>query len=84
MKALLRKSEFVEVDVTPREIGSMIIQYVNSILNVGDDAGCDWMTTESGAILVGGDSNWCVSNNPLYAHLIDTANILMHGKILRV
>ena len=76
----------IEIQLENDEIATIIMRYV--IINYMhrgddfDDAGCDWFT-DAGCTYIGGD-DWFVSSNPHVAALVDAANILRYGKILKL
>ena len=66
-----------EVEITPEQLASGIMQYVVALTGI-DDAGCDW-ATKDGITYVANDE-WEVSTNPNIATLVDAANIIAYGQ----
>lgn len=74
----------LEIQLENDEIAAIIMRHVidDYMRHDFDDAGCDWFT-DAGCTYIGGD-DWFVSSNPHVAALVDAANILLYGKILKL
>lgn len=74
----------VQVEIDEKELGSAIWQKIQQMLGKDfDDAGCDWYTDEKGATFIA-DQEWKVSGNPIIGSLVDSANYLSSGKVLKI
>lgn len=71
----------IEVQITKEDLGRAVLQCAWECCGRPDDAGCNW-TTYDGKVYIAGDLNWCVSENPNVAALVDAGNILLYGEKL--
>jgi hypothetical protein len=76
----------VEVEIDDRQLAYALMQVVLRKLGLSlsfDDAGCQWMTNWYGGIFIG-SSDWQVGDNVETSYLVDAANILACGHVVRV
>lgn len=75
-----------KVSITREDLGRAIFEFIDKEFFDGDfdDAGCDWLTNKGGTKVFIGSSNWLVSANPVVASLVDSANFLIHGEVLKL
>lgn len=75
-----------KVVVSKEEIGHAIFQYICKKFfdDDFDDAGCDWLTNKEGTKVFIGSDDWLVSTNPVVASLVDSANFLILGEVLKL
>ena len=75
-----------KVEVSKEDIGHATFQFIHkSFFDADfDDAGCDWLTNKEGTKVFIGSNDWLVSTNPVVASLVDSANFLILGEVLKV
>ena len=74
------------ISIDESELSHALFQFIikNFFDEDFDDAGCDWMTNEDCTKVYLGDENWLVSENPIVAKIVDTANFLTLGTTPKV
>ncbi|NGP56804.1 hypothetical protein FLT15_16485 [Paenibacillus thiaminolyticus] len=73
----------VEIEITKRELGWAIMGEVLATTGIVDDAGCDWLTDDSGNTFIA-NNEWHVSSIPIIAEMVDVSNYFRYGKALKV
>jgi hypothetical protein len=71
-----------EVTISPKTLGWALIRHVSELAGVDDDAGCDWMTDYKFHTYLSG--GYEVSVIPELGRLVDAANVLIYGEVLKV
>lgn len=71
------------------EVGDATCMYpvwdaIMTLTGKPDDAGCDWVTDFNGNTYIAYSIHKHISNDPLVAALVDTANYIALGRILKM
>lgn len=77
-----QRTENITLNVTDVELGHAVMQVAWERCGKIDDAGCDWLT--EGCCVYIGSREWLVKVGTLTARLVDAANILKYGQLLRL
>ena len=78
------RAEKISVQITQRDLGFAIREVAAEMCGNPDDAGCDWTTNNEGRTCIAGNSDWVASTDPNVATLVDAANLLISGRVLKV
>lgn len=82
LKMVVTVSKQETVTVSKRDLASAIMRVVAGMIGEIDDAGCDWLTDETGVYIQ--YRGWKVTDNKNVASLIDAVNILLHDHPLKL
>lgn len=74
----------IQVEIDEKELGSALWQKIQEMMGKDfDDAGCDWYTDNEGNTYIS-SIDWKVSDNPILASLVNSANFLTYGKMYKI
>lgn len=74
----------MEVEIPDRACVNVIWNKVFEHVGQIDDAGCDWYTDSAGAVFINGDWGWFVTSDQSIGKMVDVANILTIGRVLKM
>jgi hypothetical protein len=81
---LIKAQQTVEVEIDDSDLAYAIFDVAMRRCGSPDDAGCDWYTDDRGNTFITDDTGWKVSSDPEVAALIDSYNVLLGNKLLKI